>query len=158
MAKAVVTDEERKRRSELAKKLVAEGKIGGAGRGQGRKRKPRVGEIVAEAANEEAQNIISVFRDAIGPDQKINVRLDAANKWVSIAADESKLQMQEDSEDFINNAGREELIGYIVQKLTSGQGRAALAAYFGAIPEPIDNEYDGPEGDSEQPALPRTTS
>jgi len=51
------TPERRAKQREVAKRLVEEGKFGGSGRGQGRPRKPRASELVAEKVNEHAEEL-----------------------------------------------------------------------------------------------------
>lgn len=99
-------DEQRQRRSELARRMNQEvvdpdtgrRKFGGPQPGSGRPRKKRASEIVAEHAQSQASEIIRVFDDAIDPEQPISIRLQAARQILDIEQKEAALQLEEDKE------------------------------------------------------------
>lgn len=111
---ADVSPEESQRRSELAKRLHAEGKLGGKEFGKlgGRPRKKRAAEIVAEKAADEAQLIVDAYIDALKSDN-MNVRLQAARDWLGVELKEAELQLKEDR-DF-NKLNKDEIIGELVE-------------------------------------------
>jgi hypothetical protein len=78
---------------ERALQLVAEGKIGGPGRGQGRKRKPTAAEHVATVARQERQRIAAAYLDALDEGQPARVRLEAARRLLEA---EERLAERED--------------------------------------------------------------
>lgn len=145
-----ISDEERQRRSDNAKALVAKGVIGGAGRGQGRKRKPRVDELLAEAAHDNAHKIEKVYKDGINPKQPIHIRLKAAGEWVSIAQQQAKLQLQESEfDEKIKNANEEQLIAIILQELEKPGAKEAFNGYFDVEGSAIELGQGQLEEDSE---------
>lgn len=117
-----ISDEERKRRSERALQLKAEGKIGGQyGKLGGRPRKPRATEIAAEEARNNAEDLIQVFKDGIDPENPMKIRLASANSWFGIEQEEAKLKIQEEKLDFdIEKANRDDLVEYLKNALTEG--------------------------------------
>ncbi len=126
-----LSPEEIQRRSDNAKRLVAEGRIGGAGRGQGRKRKPRVTELLAESAQNHAKKLEKVYKDGIDPKQPMHIRLKAAGEWVSIAQAEAQLQLKEDEfDEKIKNANTEQLVAIILGELEKPGAREAFDGYF----------------------------
>jgi hypothetical protein len=116
---------------ERALQLKEDGKIGGQfGKLGGRPRKPRASEKVAEAAQKDADNIIKVFRDLVKSDSD-KTRLAAANSWLAIEQEETKLRLQEERQEFdIGKASREELLNYMKQVLTPG---SPIASQLGVI-------------------------
>ena len=117
MAAKDLTPQERERRSELAKKLNAEGKFGGREYGKlgGRPRKPRVSALVAEEASANAQAIVDVFKDAIDKSQDIRVRLKAASEWMNIEVNEEELRIKE--ERALEGMQRDQLIGEVAKRV-----------------------------------------
>jgi hypothetical protein len=107
--------------SERALQLKEDGKIGGHfGKLGGRPRKPRASEKVAEAAQKEADNIIKVFSDLIQSDSE-KTKLAAANSWLAIEQEETKLRLQEERQEFdIGQASREELLNFMKDALKAG--------------------------------------
>jgi hypothetical protein len=92
-----LSPEERKRRSDAAKALVAAGKIGGPRPGSGRPRKKRASELVAEAAESEAKTMIDTLRQTMAPGNPANVRQNAVKLWLDIEQKEESLRREEDS-------------------------------------------------------------
>lgn len=63
-----LSPEERKRRSDLAKKLAEEGKIGGKQKGAGRPKKERAQEQVAKKIRDEGDAIFRALKSALSSD------------------------------------------------------------------------------------------
>jgi hypothetical protein len=116
-----MSEEARQAASERAKRLHAEGRFGGAKFGKlgGRPRKARVTEKIADAANQEAEKITRVFKDAIDPAQPMSIRLKGAQIWTEISSQEAKIAIQEEDVEGRQHS-REELIEILASKLTSG--------------------------------------
>lgn len=116
-----LSDEERERRRQNALELKKQGKIGPQyGKLGGRPRKPRAMEKVAEAATQEADKIIQVFKDGVD-DESMKTRLAAANSWLAIENEETKLRLAEERQDFdIGQASREELLKFVATAISSG--------------------------------------
>lgn len=117
-------------RSERAKAMVADGKIGGSDFGKlgGAKRKSnkRATEVVAEAAADNAEAIKRVFLDGIDPSKPIGIRLQAAEKILKIEADQAKREGEEADRDF-DNMKKGELIDFIVGGLSALQEAGQIA-------------------------------
>jgi hypothetical protein len=107
-----LTPEERERRRQLAKSLVAQGKLGGRQPGAGRPRKKRAAEVVAEEAQKEASKIVKAFQAALDPSQPAQIRLQAAKDWLAVEHKESVLQLQEDRD--LQKLERDELVERVV--------------------------------------------
>lgn len=151
-----LTPEGRERLSRLAKQRhasgafgdpVSNGRKGGRPRG-GSKKKQRISKRVAEAAADErnAMAIIQVFKDAIHPNQPMTVRLKGAQAWADIAAQHQKMELSEQAQDQASRS-REELLGMLVTRLTSGPTaniiRSQIESESGIIDaEVIDEELD----------------
>ena len=124
-----LTPEGRERLSQLAKKRHAEGKFGDPkvnGRKGGRpkggtRKKQRISKRVAEAAADDrnAQAIIQVFKDAIHPNQPMQVRLKGAQAWADIAAQHQKMELSEAAQESAQHS-RDDLIKLLAVKLTTG--------------------------------------
>lgn len=130
-AKRQLSPEVREKLRENAKAMVASGKIGGARPGSGRPRKKRASEIVAERAVEEADNIVSAFSDALKDHNPASVRIKAAESWLKIEHDETKLKMEE--ERHVDEMKTNEIIELVVNKL----GKLVNA---GVLPDIIDGQ------------------
>ncbi len=128
-----MSPEAREKLSRLAKERIEAGKMGGAefgklgGRGR-TKEKRRAAQSVAEAAQESAQQIIAVFKDAIGDDKPISVRLRGAEMWLNVENKEGQLSLQEERADAAE-LSRDELIKALTEKLTSGPTADILRSY-----------------------------
>ena len=143
-----LSPEVRQAASERAKKLHAEGRLGGSkfGRMGGRPRKKRTSESVAEAAEKQAnrEDIVRVFEDAVQDNQPIGVRLKGAEAWLAIEREERKLALVEDEHDHKVHS-RDELIALLADKLTAGPAAEVLRAQlegdqYGQPPEIVDAE------------------
>lgn len=96
MGRLNLSEEERRRRSELAKRLHSQGKFGGAQPGSGRPRKKRASEIVADEAARMADKMIQAFDDALDKKNPASVRVQAAKELLKIERDEAELQLKEE--------------------------------------------------------------
>lgn len=121
--KKQMSPEAREKLSRLAKERHARGEFGGPQFGKlgGRPRKDRAARRVAEAAQEDqtARKIIEVFKDAIQPDQPMNIRIKAAEAWLGVEREETKTQILEEDHD-IKKHSREELLEILASKMTQG--------------------------------------
>lgn len=113
-----------------ARELQEDGKIGGHfGKLGGRPRKPRASEKVAEAAQKDADQIIKVFRELVNSESE-KTRLAAANSWLAIEQEETKLRLQEERQEFdIGQASREQLLEYLKSALAPGTPLANQLEY-----------------------------
>lgn len=92
-----------------ALQLVYEGRLGGPNRGQGRKRKQRASEVVAEhIRNKLTRKIINAIEEGLDDDNK-RVKLQAADMAMKIDREDAELSMKEVEAD-LDNASREELL------------------------------------------------
>ena len=135
--------------SERAMQLKEDGKIGGHfGKLGGRPRKPRASEKVAEAAQKDAEKIIKVFKDLVESDSE-KTRLAAANSWLAIEQEETKLRLQEERQEFdIGQASREELLNFMKSALQSGSPIAEQLGVIDGTAEDIGESRELGHGDS----------
>lgn len=117
-----LTPEQRKERSERAKKLVAEGKIGGPRPGSGRPKKKRASEYVAEAARAHAKDIAEAFVDSIAPTAPPAIRLQAAKDWLLIEQKEAEIQIKEERTfDDMTETELRDLVMQRLEKIYAGE-------------------------------------
>jgi DNA-binding protein YbaB len=95
-----ISEEERARRSKLAKQLNAAGKFGGAQPGSGRPKgsgtKQRIAAQVSEKLQKNADEIYSAIVDGLSPNQPASVRINAAKEALKIERDEAELVLKEE--------------------------------------------------------------
>jgi hypothetical protein len=113
--KMELSPEEKKRRSELAKKLHEEGKFGGPQKNAGRPKKDRAQEVVAEKIRDSGNEIFNALKSALESDSP-SVKLKAALAMLDVENSEVEHQRKEAKEDF-EDATKEELIQFIIPKL-----------------------------------------
>lgn len=123
---------------------MAEGKIGPQfGKLGGRPRKPRASEMVAEAARKDADKIIRVFQDGLD-DDSIKTRITAANSYLGWEHEEAKLKLEEEKHDLdIEDASRDDLIGFLANALTGSLGEQVISAIPGTAEDITDAEVVG---------------
>jgi len=109
------TEERKQQQRELAKRLVEEGKFGGAGRGQGRPRKPRASEKVAELVSGEGRRIYERLMSIVDNGTDSNSIL-AVRELRAIEENERKIADQEE-EQAIENLKKDQLLALVVGKL-----------------------------------------
>jgi hypothetical protein len=97
--------------------------FGGPQLGAGRPRNKRLGELLAEAAEEHKDEFVAVFRDAMAPDQPARVRVAAASQWGRLVHREHELQQRErEREDDFDQLPRD-----VLQRIASrGLARATV--------------------------------
>jgi hypothetical protein len=100
---------------ELAKRLVEEGKFGGANRGQGRPRKPRASEKVAELVAGDGKRIYDRLMSILENGTDSNSIL-AVRELRAIEENERKIVDQEE-EQAIENLKKDQLLALVVGKL-----------------------------------------
>ena len=132
-----ISDEERDRRSKMARELHAKGKFGGRQPGSGRPKKKRASEIVAEHARAEEDNITEVFWDSIRPDNPASVRLNAAREWLKIEQSEADLQLREERQ--LEGLSTTQLVEMIMGRLSRVQ------EFGGVLPEELAGLLEEPE-------------
>ena len=118
-----------------ALQLVQEGRLGGPGRGQGRKRKPRAAEQVAEAVKKRSDKIIAALDAGLDSDSE-RTRLQAADMALKIEREEAILQLKEDEVD-IDQQSKEELVATLIELVGDPSTEAALEAVIDLPPEAI---------------------
>ncbi len=138
--KRTLTDEQRRQLSERAKKLHAEGKLGGPIHGAkgGRPRKPRASEAVAVAAERHADEIVAALRIGVRqgtPEQRSR----SAERFLALAQreDQLRLKAQEAASREHRDMSREQMMEELAQKLTAGPISALLRQRL-AEPQVID--------------------
>jgi len=112
---AELTEKERARRSELAKRMNEEGKFGGAGHGQGRKKKVSANEKAAQEAARNGQKIVDAILHSL-ENGKPGERLKAAQLWLEIEARELDRAAKTNQSE-LESASKDELIKFIVGKM-----------------------------------------
>lgn len=113
-----ISEEERQRRSERAKQLVKQGKIGGVQKGAGRPKKERASEVVAEKIREDGERIYRALRKALNS-KSDSVALKAALAMIQIEREEEEYQAKEEQRMY-ENLSREkllEMVGQHIKKL-----------------------------------------
>jgi hypothetical protein len=116
MSKQSITEEERKRRSELAKKMHKDGVFGGAGKGQGRKKKETANEKASREAARNSQKIVDAIIDAL-ENGKPGEKLKAAQLWLEIEAREIDRKVKQEHSQ-LESASKDELIKFIIGKMS----------------------------------------
>lgn len=113
-----ISEEERQRRSERARQLVKQGKIGGVQKGAGRPKKERASEVVAEKIREDGERIYRALRKALNS-KSDSVALKAALAMIQIEREEEEYQAKEEQRMY-ENLSREkllEMVGQHIKKL-----------------------------------------
>src|SRR5438552_18397514 len=106
--KMELSEEEKKRRSELAKSLHKDGKFGGIQKGAGRPRKQRASEVVAEGVREDGNKILKALREALSS-KSPSIKLKAALAMLQIERDESEFKIKEEQREY-DSMGKEALL------------------------------------------------
>ena len=115
----ILSPQERKRRSDRAMSLVREGKIGGPNQGQGRKKKIRANEKVAQEASRHSQKILDRLLDVI-ENGKNSEALNAIKMWLEIEASEMDRKDKEKVSE-LEGKSKDELMKYVIDKLIERQ-------------------------------------
>lgn len=136
------TPERREKQREIAKQLVEEGRFGGRGRGQGRPRKPRASEKVAELTANEGQDIFDRLME-ITRHGKNSESIAAARTLLETEDKERKIQLEE--ELVVEDMNRNDLLEMVwkqLQALGGNDGITIIEAEF----EPIEQERTNGSG------------
>lgn len=115
-----ITDEERQRRSELAKQMHEQGKFGGKQPGAGRPRKRRVTEVLNEKIEGDANLIYERLKESLDSESEVN-KLKAIQIMLDTAKSEMDYQQKEKRN--LEDMSEEDLIALIasgVGKLNEG--------------------------------------
>lgn len=131
-------------RSERARQLVAEGKIGGPRAGSGRPRRIRPSELAAEAAVEHWSKIERALVNGIEngtPEQRSR----AAERWVRLGLGEGALEQRERAADRLDDAIHHMTVDEVIAEGTEiflrllQSGRVNIDQLRAQIePEPVD--------------------
>lgn len=113
--KAELPEEERERRSELAKKLHAEGKFGGNQKGAGRPPKERASKYIAEKVAEDAEAIRKALKSGL-KDKSASVRIKAALALLEIEREERDYKDKREDRIY-DELSREELVKELGSRL-----------------------------------------
>lgn len=142
--KLQVSEQERKRRSELAKKLNKEGKFGGKQEGAGRPAKQRAQEIVAEKIQAEANNIFKALKAALTDEKAPSIRLKAALEMLNIEQREYDYKAREENRLY-DNLSKEALLKLIVQRFAELEAAGVDIPYDfeGSAKDITPKELDG---------------
>jgi len=130
------TPERREQQREVAKRLVEEGKFGGKGRGQGRPRKPRASEKVAELTANEGQDIFDRLME-ITRHGKNGESIAAARTLLETEEKERKLQIEE--ETLIEDMTTNDLLEVVWTQLLKLEGNVELTIDEAEF-EPVEQE------------------
>lgn len=133
-----ISEEDRIRRSELARKLNRDGKFGGKQRGAGRPKKQRAQETVAEKIGKEGDSIFTALKSALNSESP-SIKLKAALAMLDIETKEEQLQMQEEQRMY-DNLSKEKLLELVQQRLIQlGKSGAQIPGLrFDGIIEELD--------------------
>jgi hypothetical protein len=131
-----------------ALQMVFEGRIGGPGRGQGRKsEKERVNRVLAERFRRKVAKLEKVIDEALD-DDNIKVAMDAVRLVSDLDAKDAKQSLQEEQfEHDADNMDKEQLILALFQQLENPQVEAALRAQGEVINLPDSAVREVPSGD-----------
>jgi hypothetical protein len=109
------TPERKEQQRQLAKRLVEEGKFGGAGRGQGRPRKPRATEEAARLLAGEGRVMYDAIMEVMQNGTHSNKIL-AVREARAIEESERKIEIQ-DERNNIDDMRKDHLLAFVVGKI-----------------------------------------
>ena len=109
------TEERREKQREIAKDLVAQGKFGGAGRGQGRPKAPRASEKVAELVAKDGVKIYERLMEILENGTDSNTIL-AVREIRAFEETERKIVENEDQQS-IDNLKKDQLLALVITQL-----------------------------------------
>jgi hypothetical protein len=128
------TPERIEKQRELAKDLVAQGKFGGAGRGQGRKRKPRAAEEIARRMEGEGTRIFERLMEILENGTDSNSIL-AVRELRAIEENERKIEIQDERNE-IEDLKYDQLLALVVSQFME-------LGEKGVIPREVFDVIDG---------------
>lgn len=118
-----------------AQQLIYEGRLGGPGRGQGRRRQARASETVAEYVRETlTPKIQKALKDGLHEGEDLTIRLKTADMALKVEREEAQLQLREEQSD-LDNASKEQLIAAIIALTSDSETQAALEGAVIDLPE-----------------------
>jgi len=109
------TPERKEKQREIARRLVEEGKFGGAGRGQGRPRKPRASEKIAELVAGDGRRIYDRLMSILENGTDSNSIL-AVRELRAIEENERKIADDDENRE-IDNMKKDQVLALVVGKL-----------------------------------------
>lgn len=138
-----LSDEERQRRSEAAKKRHEEGRLGGSEFGSlgGRPKKKRATEVMAEGIAGMGEEMLGVLKDAMDEQNPHSIRLKAVEAATKIEEKEARLQM--DEEEHLREMGHDALVDAVAKKFIGNPMVLKIFQQAGArkeLPAPDDVE------------------
>ena len=113
--KLELSPQERKRRSDRARALVKEGKLGGPNQGQGRKRTEKANEKLAREAARHSQKMLDRLLDIIENGKNAEA-LNAMKMWIEIEATETSRKDKERVSE-LEGKSKDELMKFVFEKL-----------------------------------------
>ena len=114
----------------LAKAQSPEARAKAAETRRKRNRSRSASDIVAEAAELNAKELVAVFKDAIDSGQPMGTRLKAAQAWLDVEQTNRKMEMQQEAAEAQQHS-RDELIAILAEKLTAGPTAEILRRQLG---------------------------
>lgn len=138
-----ISEAERQRRRELAKRLVAEGKIGG-NRGGGRPKKKSATELALEKLQDEADSIVQALRDGIDPTKEKSATNRARNAHKILELEMEHEKEERAKEKDLSDMKKDEIIDGLLDMLGKFRGLPEFASMF-ADTEVIDADVVGIE-------------
>lgn len=139
-----LSEQERQRRSEMAKALHADGKFGGPQPGSGRPRKKRASEIVAERVSEEGQAIFDRLMEIVRSGTDSN-SISAGRTLLDIEERESNRTEREDER--IDDMNRTQLLAFVAAKLQELNESGAIPGFEDIIEGSFVEYEDGGSSD-----------
>jgi hypothetical protein len=110
-----LSDEERERRSKLAKRLHSAGRFGGVQKGSGRPRKERAQEQVAERVREDADEIYKALKASLKSSSP-SIKLKAALAMLDIETKEEEFKIKEEQRQF-DNLSKDRMLEMIAERI-----------------------------------------
>lgn len=134
-------------------------RFGGVQAGSGRPRTPRIGELVAAAAVEHADELVGALRAGLKDPRQ---RVQAAGTWLRIAHREAELVQRERErpDDDVSDLTREQLLGLASRAMARLHVSGRLELLFGedakaipSLPAVEGSAIELSEGEAQEPAV-----
>jgi hypothetical protein len=123
-------------------------RVGGPQVGSGRPRAPRVGELVAAAAVEHADELIAALRAGLADSRQ---RVQATGTWLRIAHREAELvQRERERQDDFDSLDRQQLLGIVSRAVARLHVSGRLELLFGEDAIPAVPALEGSATEREQ--------
>lgn len=111
-----------------ALQMIYEGRLGGPQAGSGRKKQPRIAEVIAEELREErrVKRMMKAIDRALKADAGARANLDAIKLSIDIERNERKLQIEEEEHEGNVGDTREELVATLFELVKNPEVAATL--------------------------------